>query len=423
MGPYRSRVGLIWSGVAVILEGLPQMTASEMVYQRVHVLTLVDHLGSTGGAERLALDIAVRLDPSRFASSLCASRFAEDGTPNPSEAHALEMMRESGVRFLPLRRRRRTQAWLWRHLVGYLRRERVQVLHAHMFGSNLWGTVLGRASGVPVVVTHEHTWSFQGEPLRRLLDREVIARFSDAFVAVSREDRRKMIEVEHIPPAAIRFVPNGIAPPPPPTPGRDVRAELGIAADAPVIGSVGALRPQKAYDLLVRAALSLRRAHPSLRVLIVGEGPQQRHLQALLVELGMVDTVLLLGRRLDVPDLLRAMDVAVCSSEFEGSPLAVMEYMAAARPIVSTRVGGIPDLIDDGVHGLLVAPGDAQALAGAIDALLRDPARGRALGERARERRRAEFDLDVMVGKVEALYEELLLARGISVPALAEAHA
>ena len=86
------------------------------------------------------------------------------------------------------------------------------MIHAHMFGSNLWGTVIGRLTHVPIVIAHEHTWSFEGEPLKRLLDRELIARWSDAFVAVSRADRRRMIEIERIPPERIRFIPNGITP-------------------------------------------------------------------------------------------------------------------------------------------------------------------------------------------------------------------
>jgi glycosyltransferase involved in cell wall biosynthesis len=377
--------------------------------RRTHVLTLVDHLGTTGGAERLALDIATRLEPSRFRSTLCASRFVSARTPTEHEQQALERMHEAGAGFLALGRRRRGAVLPWRHLASYIRRERVDVLHAHMFGSNLWGTVIGRLARVPVVIAHEHTWSFEGEPLRRLLDRELIARGSDAFIAVSREDRRKMIEIERIAPERVRFIPNGIVGRAP-TPGRDLRAELGVGA-GPLIGAVGALRAQKTYDVLIRAAAHLREDHPDLHVLIAGPGPEQARLEALIGELGLGDVVLLLGRRLDVPDLLAELDVAVCASEFEGSPLAVMEYMEAGLPIVATRVGGVPDLIEDRVHGLLVEPGNPVGLAAAIHALLGDRALASVLGARARERRRREFDLDVMVENVEALYDELLAAR------------
>jgi glycosyltransferase involved in cell wall biosynthesis len=377
--------------------------------RRVHVLTLVDHLGSTGGAERLALDIATRLSQSRFRSTLCASRFGPGAAPNDSERQALGLLRETGTELVALDRRRRADIWPLRRLATYLRRERVDVIHAHMFGSNAWGTVLGRLTRVPVVVAHEHTWSFEGEPLRRLLDRELIGRWCDAFIAVSREDRRRMIEIERVPAERIRVLPNGITPGTP-NPDRDLRAELGIGG-GPLIGAVGALRPQKAYDVLIRATVTLRAHHPDLHVLIVGEGPERARLQALVRELGLGDTVMLLGRRLDVPDILAALDVAVSASRFEGSPLAVIEYMAAGLPIVATAVGGVPDLIEDGVHGVLVEPGSPEALVSAIDELLGDRARASALGALARERSRREFDLDVMVNRVEALYSELLAAR------------
>jgi glycosyltransferase involved in cell wall biosynthesis len=375
---------------------------------QIHVLTLVDHLSTTGGAERLALEIATRLEPSRFRSTLCASRFEITPAAAEQERYALERMREADVDFLPLGRHRRGQMLPWRHLAAYLRRERVDVLHAHMFGSNLWGTVLGRLTNVPVIVAHEHTWSFEGEPLRRVLDRELIGRWSDAFVAVSREDRRKMIEIERIPAERIRFIANGIAPEAP-TPGRDLRAELGLGP-GPLIGAVGSLRAQKAYDVLIRAAARLRDDHPDLHVLIAGDGPERPRLQALVRELGLGEVIAMPGRRPDIPDLLAELDVAVCASHFEGSPLAVMEYMEAGLPIVGTRVGGVPDLIEDSVHGLLVEPGDPAGLATAIHELLSDRARALTLGSRARERRRREFDVDVVVGNVEALYEELLLA-------------
>jgi glycosyltransferase involved in cell wall biosynthesis len=378
--------------------------------KRVHVLTLIDHLSVTGGAERLALDIATRLDPSRFRSTLCASRFAPGGTPSENERHALDRMSEADVHFLPLSRRRRGEVLPWRHLAAYVRREHVDVLHAHLFGSNLWGTVIGRLARVPVVVAHEHTWSYEGQPMRRTLDREIIGRWSDAFVAVSREDRRRMVEIERISPERIRFVPNGIASRAL-THGRDLRPELGIALGAPVIGAVGRLRAQKAYDVLIQAGALLRKDHPGLRLVIAGNGSEKQRLETLASELGVHDMVMMLGRRLDIPDLLPMFDIAVSSSDFEGSPLAVMEYMEAARPIVATNVGGVPDLIEDGVHGLLVPPRDPARLAAAIDALLRDPVQAQALGGRARERRRQEFDLDTMVGKIEALYEELLATR------------
>jgi glycosyltransferase involved in cell wall biosynthesis len=220
-----------------------------------------------------------------------------------------------------------------------------------------------------------------------------------------------MIEIEGVDPKKILHVPNGIAAPPPPT-GADVRAELGIPAGAPVIGTVSVLRPQKALDVFIRASAQLLRESPDLRVILSGDGPLKDELTELVHSLGVQDRLLMLGYRSDVPDVLAALDVAVQSSAFEGSPLAVMEFMESARPIVATRVGGVPDLIEDGVHGLLVDAGDEAGLATAIRRMLADPEGARRMGEAARERRRHEFTVDVMVRRFERLYERLMTGAG-----------
>ncbi len=405
--------------VNTIDAGARRSAAGARAAERVRVVTLVDLLSRDGGAEQVALAIATRLDPARFESILCISRWPPPPpmkTDDPSAQAALELVREAGVRFLPLARRRKLDAFAWARLGGFLRRERVQVLHAHKFGSNVWGTLVGRMARVPVVLAHEHTWSYEGQPLRRLLDRELIARGADRFIAVSREDRRRMTDVERIDPSRTLFIPNSVLVRTP-SGTRDVRAELGIAPDVPVIGSVGLLRTQKAYHLLLRATSLLIERWPRLTVLLVGDGPERAALEQLAGALGVQHTVRFLGLRSDVGDILAALDIAVCCSDFEGSPLSVLEYMDAALPVVATAVGGLPDLIEPGVHGLLVAPGDPPALAGALAELLADPQRGRAMGARGRERRRAEFDIDVIVGRLEHLYGELLLERGAAAPA------
>lgn len=374
--------------------------------RRLKVVQLTDRVGTHGGAEHLTMQIAERLDPERFESIVCATRFSPSERGRETVSEAAAALSQAGVRFVGLDRRTRAHLWAWWPLARLLRGERVDVIHAHKFGSNIWGVVFGRLCGVPVVITHEHGWAFEGRRIKMYLDRELIARGSNAFIAVSREDRRRMIEIEGIDPETAVFVPNGIAPLPPPS-GRDVRAELGIGARDPVVISVGFLRRPKTMDVLIDAAARIAPRFPGLRVLIVGEGADRPSYEALIERLGLVGTVELLGLRSDVPDLLAASDVAVLSTDSEGSPLSVMEYMDAGLPVVATRVGGIPDLIDDGVEGLLVERRDPEGLASAIGRLLSDPAEASRMGERARERRRREFGIDAMVANLEDLYLRL----------------
>ena len=375
--------------------------------RRLRVVTLVDHLLTQGGAELFSIAVTRRLDRDRFEPIYCASRWDEERAA-PDELALRDELEADGVRFLGLGRRGRVNLLSWRPLLSLLRRERVDVIHSHKFGSNVWAVIIGRLARVPVIVAHEHTWSYEGEPVRMFLDRNLIARGSCAFVAVSREDERRMIEIERIDPADVTFVPNGIDALPAGD-GARIRAELGIEPDAPVVGTVAVLRPQKALDVMVRAVAELVPEHPRLRLVVAGMGDPSK-LTALAEELGAGQNVMFIGNRGDVPDVLAALDIALSSSRFEGSPLAIMEYMDAALPVVATRVGGVPDLIEEGVNGLLFEPGDHSGMAAAIGQLLRDPERARAMGEHGRERRRAEVDLNVTVRRLEALYEQLLAA-------------
>lgn len=387
--------------------------------RRLRVLTLVDGIGTFGGGERVARQLAVHLDPSRFEAAFCVSRWQEPH--DPVHDPELEELRDAGVRFLGLPRSSRAQLKPWRQLIGFMREWEPDILHSHMFGSNVWGALVAPLARVPVFVAHEHTWSFEGRPLRKLLDRNLIARRADAFVAVSRQDRHRMVEIERIPEQKTRFIPNGIPPPDDPDPRHDVRAELGIEADQPVVGIVAVLRPQKAHEVLLRATAVVRESVPDVKVLVIGGAGSQgeRHaddpyiegLFELAAELGLESAVEFLGGRPDVPDVLAAVDVTALSSDYEGSPLSVLEYMAAGKPVVSTRVGGVPDLVVDGETGLLVDPQDPSALAAALIELLRDPGRAQEMGRAGHQRRLREFSIEATIGHLEDLYEELYAAK------------
>ena len=372
---------------------------------RIRALTLGRDVGPYfGGAERLAFEFVKRLDPERFKRYLCVTH------ARPPEHHAandreLAELERSGVEVLRLERESPASNVAWVKLYRLLAGESIDIVHAHMPRAGIPGTIIGRMARVPVIVNHEHTWSFQGQPLRRFLDRNVIARGGDVLLAVSEWDRRHIIEVERIPPECVRILSNGISPMP--EGGPDLRGELGGGPDVGLIGALGRLEPQKRHDDLIRSVALLKREGTPVRCVIAGHGPDEEALRSLIDELGVGEDVRLLGHRDDISGVIRALDVAVLSSVFEGSPLAVMEYMACAAPIVATAVGGVPELIEDEVHGLLVTPRDPEGLAGAIRRLLEDRALALRLGQAASERQRAEFDLDVVVRRLEALYLEL----------------
>lgn len=373
---------------------------------RIRVVALGRDIGTCfGGAEKVALELLTRLDRERFERYLCTTH-----VPAPAlesiNAEELNELASTGVRILRLERRSARSNAAWRQLYRLLADEQIDVLHAHMPRASVPGALIGRLAKVPVIVSHEHGWSFRGKPLRRFLDRNVVARCSDLLLAVSEWDRRHIIEIEHIDPAGVRVLPNAIAPVS--AERSNLHEELGLPADTRLIGAVGRLYPEKGYSDLIRAIAILKRQAPCpFRCIILGSGPEKQQLETLIARLDLTQDVQLIGWRDDVAGVIRAVDVAVLSSRNEGSPLAIIEYMAAAAPIVATSVGGIPELIEDKTHGLLVPPQDAASLAGAIRSLLADPALARRLGVAARDRQLASYDLDAVVRELEGIYIEL----------------
>ena len=286
--------------------------------QKLRFATLIDDL-TIGGAELMARVVALRIDPERFERSIILTR--------PGAIDDREELEAAGITLFELDRRSKADVLEWRHLVRFLRRERIDVIHAHKFGSNVNAVVFGRLARVPVIISHEHTWSYEGGPMRRLLDRHLIGRLSDRVLTESPEDARRMAELEGLDPARIQVVP--IAPWSYELhvgrgPSRDVRSELGLPEEAVVVGTIAVLRPQKALHLLVEAAARLVPEYPRLHVLIGGEGEERPALERLIAEKGLGERMRILGRFApsEVPDFLSALDIAINCSDFEGTPCA-----------------------------------------------------------------------------------------------------
>ena len=180
-------------------------------------------------------------------------------------------------------------------------------------------------------------------------------------------------------------------------------------AEPPEVLYVGRLSPEKAPEVLVRAALLLRGRCPAAHTVFVGEGPMQARLRALAAELGVADRVHFAGLRADMPRTYPEFDLLACSSHSEAMPFAVMEAMACGVPVVACRVGGVPELVEEGHTGLMIGPGDFDDLAACCARLLDDPARRRTMGERARQRAVERFPLQAAVERVGRLL--LRLAR------------
>jgi glycosyltransferase involved in cell wall biosynthesis len=359
---------------------------------------LINKLNHAGGAERAMVALATHLPRDRFQVVVATTR--RDNGP------LLDSILADGIPHLALDRRSRLDVVPFRRFVAFLRDERIDVVHAHMFGSNLWASIFGRLAGVPAVIAHEQTWSYEGDPVRRFLDGHVIGRLADAFVAVSERDRDRMIDLEGVPAEKIVLLPNPYVPRPD-VRSVDVRRQLGLAADAPVVATVAVLRPQKALHVLLEAFAQLSSSIPDARLVIGGDGECRKALEQRARELGLARRVHFLGWWQDVGGLLEAAEVAAMSSDYEGSPLFALECMAHGTPLVSTDVGNVGSLLGDGRGVVIVPRRDPSALAGAIASLLHDPAR-RAAQAAAAAKRLPRYQIANVAAEFGELYERLV---------------
>ncbi|HEU5300098.1 MAG TPA: glycosyltransferase, partial [bacterium] len=187
----------------------------------------------------------------------------------------------------------------------------------------------------------------------------------------------------------------------------DRRETLGIPAGVPVVGMIGRLVPDKDPVGFVAAARAVAGVLPEARFLVVGDGPLRPRVQEAVEREGLAGVVIMTGERPDIPELLATMDVVVLTSRWEGMPMVVLEAMASARPVVAPRLGGLTEVIEDGVTGRLTPPGDERAIAEAVIALLRDAPARRRMGEQGRARVRERFSLERMVAQTLAVYREV----------------
>ena len=304
----------------------------------------------------------------------------------------------------------------WLRTRDILRQSSPDVFHQHRTGPyhGKWGVLAARAAGVPVVVASEHQAANRLTGAARWAN-AAIDRLVDAFVAVSDHDYRTQLTESGRPLVKITRIYNGVdlsrftrlAP----EAIHAGRAALGIPPAAPIIGTVGRLEEQKGITYLLNALPALVARWPGLHVLIVGRGSLREALQAEAAALGVRDFTHFLGFLPDTGPVMGLMDVVVIPSVWEPFGLVAAEAMAALRPVVATRVGGLPEVVIDGDTGLLAPPAEPAALADAVDYLLRDPDLRRRLAASGRARVETDFSLAALTAKMTALYQRLLAAR------------
>jgi glycosyltransferase involved in cell wall biosynthesis len=285
-------------------------------------------------------------------------------------------------------------------LAWLLRRRRIDVLHAHDYKTTIMGLPAAALARVPLVANlHGDTAESRAVRLYEWLNYRAL-RFCHRVVAVSPQLRAHA--AGFVAPGRLLQIDNGVDVAglrAKVTPGRDLRAELGVPGRAPLVGLVGRLAPEKAHAVMIEALGRLDATGPAPHLVIAGDGPLRAATEAAAREHGVGDRVHLLGARGDLPDVYGALTLLVQPSLTEGLPLVILEAAALGVPIVASRVGAIPEVLEEGAGGVLVPPGDARALAEAVGGLLRDPARAGALGARAAAHVEARYSARAMTAR------------------------
>lgn len=381
------------------------------------VLHIITHL-ALGGATKNVLALCRLSDPAHVQPAvLCGETSSDeaalDGTEDSLGIH---------VHTLPsLRRPIRPVAdgLAYRDLVAWLRRDPWDVVHTHGSKAGVLGRLAAAEAGVPVIVHTVHGWGHH-ERQQRLMRGVYVAlekraaRVSDRIIVVADVNREQGLADGIGTPDQYATIRGGIDI----SRFRDitvdrraVRASLDIPEDAPVVGTVSRLAEQKAPGDFVRMASLIHAQWPDAHFVFVGGGPLEAKTQAQVRAAGLADVVHLLGYRDDIPQLLRAFDVFVLNSLWEGLPAVFAQAMCARLPIVATNVGGAAEAVFDGQNGLLVPAGDPDAQATSVMRLLNDPSRRRAMGRRGLEIVDPLFSERDMTRRVEALYWECIVAK------------
>lgn len=295
------------------------------------------------------------------------------------------------------------------------------VIHTHGLRANLAGRLAGRAKGVPVVTTvHSAISRDYANALKQFwaprIDNLTLS-LTDRFIVVSEAIKEDLVN-RGMPPENISIVYNGVDIPGERPPSSDGRTRIGLYAEQFVVGTVARLEPNKGIKYLIRAAKELKPKLANVKVVVIGAGRDRQELERESERLGLTDIIDFLGFREDARSLMTSFDVFTLPSLMEGFALVVIEAMAAGIPVVASKVGGVPEIIQDGRNGLLVEPGDPRSLAEAIFKLQESPDLRSMIVAEAYKDFNDRFTTERFVTETENVLEETAMAvrKGIAVP-------
>lgn len=359
------------------------------------------HLSSTsgpGGAEMIVKRLASSLDLIRFRSIVCLFRAGWLYDASHSAELPTSIIQINGA--FDIR-------WA-RAFASLVRNERVEVIHTHEFTANVYGSLMGKMMGIPVVAT-VHGKNYFAEQVKRRVAYRYVSRAA-RMVAVSEDLKQFIVQQVGVAENRVGVVYNGVTVAESPSVDQlsAIRADLHLAGYDHVIGAVGSLYPVKGHIHLIKALPEILRACPKTILLVIGQGELEQALKAEVVKRNLDAHVRFLGFRSDVPALLWLFDVFVLPSLSEGLSMALLEAMAAGRPVVATKVGGNSELVLDGDTGFLIDSQSPEAISDKVVQVLRNKAQATGMGDRGRRRVVDKFSFRAMVDRYQSYYDQAI---------------
>jgi glycosyltransferase involved in cell wall biosynthesis len=354
--------------------------------------------GSNGGAQEHLYSLLTRLDRDRYDASVVAL----------SNGSAVRKLVRAGFDVLVIDEP--DDAIAVGALAAHLAEVRPDVIHNHMYRAETVGT---RAAMALAEIGHRRPWvvsTVHSSRVRHDRDKQVLRDLTphmDQLIAVSQMIEAKLV-LEGRTSAPVRRIYNGVdlSRYDDTVPCCTLPEDYGLEPGSQIVGVIARLEPEKGHPTLLEAWPAVLRAVPDAYLLIIGEGSRREALESLVRDLRIAHRVVFTGRRDDVPEVTAALDVAVLPSYREAQGLSILEAMALSRPVVASNVGGIPEMIDDGVTGLLVPPHDAEALSAAIVRLLRDHPFADTIARAGHDLVHERFCVELMVSAIQTIYDE-----------------
>jgi len=357
--------------------------------------------GEFGGAERHILNLAAALDPAEVSlavACLFSRPFADMARQAGLEAYAFPMRHKVDFRVVG-------------RLVKLIGEGGFQVVHTHGVRANLIGRLAARRAGRPVVTTVHSLLRFDYPNLFSRLVNGLAEQFSrhltTHFVTVSQALKEVLVR-GGVPADRITVIYNGVVVHAPPEPPEDLRVRLRYAPDTPLVGIVARLHRVKGHRVFLYAAREVLARRPGVKFLVVGAGPERRALEALARELGIAEAVRFTGFVEDIAAVMGALDLLVVASYWEGFGLTAAEALGMGVPVISTSAGGLGEVVRHGETGLLVPPGKAGELAGAILWMLDHREEAQVMAARGCELVRREFTVERMARQTTQVYRKVL---------------